>query len=254
MPFLSVIGHALSSIGSIIKQNATSQTRSFLTILIAMTRSDIPRSPQGTLSSGVDRSGHFSPKASDFTVAVRGYYGSVAALQPLANDVVPLSTTDVSILEQSIPPIHCTEIMPLLRPALPCLLVDRPLKLSSAGDWLVFAYLDMKNDKAFAIEYIGPVLNLPPRSMTNASSLFPDIGTILDQMQSVVDSYSREQLKSKLKLLCQHLNSGDDGSIGRHRGLSAIFPLMRFQEGQDWAVRVNLTIGMSGEETHVLIQ
>lgn len=97
----------------------------------------------------------------------------------------------------------------------------------------MFAYPNMNNDKAFAIEYIGPVLNPSPRSMTIVSSLFPDSATLLGQMQLVVDAYSCEQLKSKSKLFYQRLKSGDDGSISRHRGLFATFSLIRLREAQD---------------------
>lgn len=177
--------------------------------MIAM--DEVPTSPPATPNAAHLSEDYFDMQTIFSHAAVVPTYHSIAnsltvsSARP-SNPVVAPASIHVSVLERYIPPASTQEYMDFFSISSRSYLVDRLAELSADGGTLLLLYPTKTGAKTFASQYLGPILEPLLRQFVFYNNLYTDIASTLGHMGAVDGMLGFEQLKSKIRRLCNELS------------------------------------------------
>jgi hypothetical protein len=238
-PFSSVYTHVVSAI-----QMRLNPTKSpYVDITHAMPSNSslesVPHSPPTT--PGIPhRDDYFTTTIFSRATAVPSYHDSCGLLNPSAPaspfPAVPPASIHVSIVERYIPPCSTAEVVDLLTPTGPSVLLDRLFELSPNGGSLIFLFPTKTGSLTFKNSYLGPILDPLLRHIITVNDLSSDIGNSLGTMPSIDSMPDFETIKRKLSTICRKLNrqthnstspSSNSGEYSITHASTSLIPLPR---------------------------
>nr|POE63081.1 hypothetical protein CFP56_03984 [Quercus suber] len=186
---------------------------------------DGPVSPPTTPRSNDVTEDYFSPKIYDFLARTPDYQTDQPALRGTPNNVLPLASINVSVVERYIPPTNQNEARQLFDTHGLSTLVDRMTELSSNSGCLVFIYPTKTGGQTFMSQYLDPVLGPILRSTMVVNNLSADLSTSIGTMTAVSELPEYASLRYQMHDLCGRL-SHVNAAASRFRGVKARFDVV----------------------------
>lgn len=183
---------------------------------------------------------YFTPKVYDFLARTPDYQNDQPAFHGTPNNVLPLASINISVLERYVPPASPTECRQLFNTQGLSPLVDRLTELSPNNGCLVFVYPTRRGATDFMEHYLDPLLGPILRSTMLVNNLPCDLGANIDTMSAISELYDHASLQEQMDGLCSRL-SHVSTATQRFHGIKACFDVIynathRVQLGRDcWA-------------------
>nr|POE92328.1 hypothetical protein CFP56_70399 [Quercus suber] len=168
---------------------------------------------------------YFSPKVYDFLARTPDYQSDQPALRGTPNNVLPVSSINISVVERYIPPTNQNEARQLFDTHGLSTLVDRLTELSSDNGCLVFIYPTKTGGQTFMNQYLDPVLGPILRSTMVVNNLPSDLSTSIGTMTAVSELAEYDRLRYQMHDLCSRL-SHPNAAAARFHGIHARFEVV----------------------------